>query len=302
MHPLSRSAILSSLLASHSALVSAAVTSLPDGLQIDETRSITCDRPTQEGDLIAVHYSGRLENGNQFDSSWPRGEPFTFRLGRHQVIKGWDEGLLDMCVGSERRLVIPPELGYGARKVGSIPANSILVFETKLMHIAGVEDPPPPPPEPVAEDLKPEEQESEDEGADDQLDEEDLDPIVEDNVVDAPVTILGGNSNECRLLGPFALIVQSALGVLALLSLVFKRWRESPRRPLKVWFFDVTKQVLGTALLHVANLAMSMLSSPIDAATQPEKFAEAASKKPGDSVPNPCSFYLLNLAIDVSNS
>lgn len=100
-----------------------------------------------------------------------------------------------------------------------------------------------------------------------------------------------GESAECHLLGPFALIIQGSLGLLALMSLVFKRWRERPQRPLKVWAFDASKQVVGSMLLHVANLLMSLLSSGKLAVTlgNPDKFRA-----------NPCSFYLLNLAIDVS--
>lgn len=101
----------------------------------------------------------------------------------------------------------------------------------------------------------------------------------------------GDESGECHLLGPFALIIQGSLGLLALMSLVFKRWRERPQRPLKVWAFDASKQVVGSMLLHVANLLMSLLSSGKLVVTleNPDKFQA-----------NPCSFYLLNLAIDVS--
>ena len=98
----------------------------------------------------------------------------------------------------------------------------------------------------------------------------------------------GAENGECKLLGPFALFIQGALGLLALLVLVLKRWRERPQRPLKVWAFDASKQVVGSALLHVANLLMSMLSSG------------QLTIKAGDFQANPCSFYLLNLAIDVS--
>lgn len=98
-------------------------------------------------------------------------------------------------------------------------------------------------------------------------------------------------SGECHLLGPFALIIQGALGALALLALVFKRWRERPQRPVKVWAFDASKQVVGSMLLHIANLLMSMLSSGQLAIT-----LTAAAEYQA----NPCSFYLLNLAIDVS--
>lgn len=97
----------------------------------------------------------------------------------------------------------------------------------------------------------------------------------------------GDDNEECKLLGSFSLIIQAALGALALLSLVYKRWRERPQRPLKVWAFDVSKQVFGSAMLHLANLLMSMFSAGQLEIRQQYK-------------PNPCSFYLLNLGIDVS--
>ena len=105
-------------------------------------------------------------------------------------------------------------------------------------------------------------------------------------------------TGECKLLGPFALIVQAALGALALLSLVYKRWRERPQRPLKIWAFDASKQVVGTALLHVANLLMSMFS----AGQIPDMVTSAVSTVTTDTAyqPNPCSWYLLNLAIDTT--
>lgn len=97
----------------------------------------------------------------------------------------------------------------------------------------------------------------------------------------------GDDNGECKLFGPFSLIIQAALGALALLSLVYKRWRERPQRPVKVWAFDVSKQVFGSAMLHLANLLMSMFSAGQLEIRQQYK-------------PNPCSFYLLNLGIDVS--
>lgn len=106
-------------------------------------------------------------------------------------------------------------------------------------------------------------------------------------------------------MGPFSLIVQAALGALALLSLVYKRWRERPQRPVKIWFFDVSKQVFGSVLVHIANIFMSMLTSGRFAIKMdPRSIAEnlvGRSDMPDDGyVPNPCSFYILNLAIDVS--
>lgn len=114
----------------------------------------------------------------------------------------------------------------------------------------------------------------------------------------------GGGEGECRLLGPFALFVQLGLGALALLSLVYKRWRERPQRPLKIWFFDVSKQVFGSVLVHMANIFMSMLTSGrFSIQLEPsgvETAARLLRRADVPYVPNPCSFYLLNLAIDVS--
>ncbi|KAI1107807.1 vacuolar membrane protein-domain-containing protein [Jackrogersella minutella] len=113
-----------------------------------------------------------------------------------------------------------------------------------------------------------------------------------------------GGEGECRLLGPFALFVQLALGGLALLSLVYKRWRERPQRPVKIWFFDVSKQVFGSVLVHMANVFMSMLTSgrfsiKLDPASV--QAAERMFRREDDPyVPNPCSFYLLNLGIDTT--
>ncbi|KAI0199150.1 vacuolar membrane protein-domain-containing protein [Astrocystis sublimbata] len=117
--------------------------------------------------------------------------------------------------------------------------------------------------------------------------------------------ILGGGEGECRLLGPFALLVQLALGGLALLSLVYKRWRERPQRPLKIWFFDASKQVFGSVLVHAANIFMSMLTSgrfSLTSGKGVETVARALLRREEDMpyVPNPCSFYLLNLAIDTT--
>ena len=108
-------------------------------------------------------------------------------------------------------------------------------------------------------------------------------------------------NGECRLLGSFALIVQGALGGLALLALVYKRWKERPQRPLKIWTFDVSKQVVGSVLVHVANLVMSLLSSgQLSIKVGPQFVSRDTATTDGRYVPNPCSFYLLNLAIDVS--
>ncbi|KAM0796421.1 hypothetical protein BDR22DRAFT_811973 [Usnea florida] len=99
----------------------------------------TCTRKTQRGDKISVHYRGTLaSDGSEFDASYNRGQPLDFTVGKGQVIKGWDEGLLEMCIGDKRTLTIPPEFGYGERAMGPIPAGSTLVFETELVGIDGV--------------------------------------------------------------------------------------------------------------------------------------------------------------------
>ncbi|KAI1761149.1 hypothetical protein GGR53DRAFT_469592 [Hypoxylon sp. FL1150] len=119
------------ILLSLSLVASVAVSALassPSDLKIDVTLPVECDRKTSKGDTIQVHYKGTLAaNGNKFDASYDRGTPFSFRLGGGQVIKG--------------TLTVPPELGYGNRGMGPIPAASTLVFETELMGIKGVPNP-----------------------------------------------------------------------------------------------------------------------------------------------------------------
>jgi FKBP-type peptidyl-prolyl cis-trans isomerase FkpA len=86
------------------------------------------------GQMVKVHYTGWLTDGKKFDSSVDHGQPFTFPLGAGRVIKGWDEGVAGMKAGGKRRLVIPPQLGYGARGAGGvIPPNAELIFEVQLL-------------------------------------------------------------------------------------------------------------------------------------------------------------------------
>ena len=114
-----------------------ALTTTPSGLQIDDTTPGTGASPTQ-GQTCVMHYTGWLwvngAKGAKFDSSVDRGKPFTFPIGVGRVIKGWDEGVASMKVGGKRTLIIPPELGYGARGAGgAIPPNATLLFEVELL-------------------------------------------------------------------------------------------------------------------------------------------------------------------------
>ena len=110
-------------------------TKLPNGLQLQDIL-VGYGREAREGDVVSAHYSGTLTNGQKFDNSYDRGQPFSFILGGGMVIKGWDLGLVGMKVGGKRKLIIPPELGYGSRDNGTIPPNSTLYFDVELMEVA----------------------------------------------------------------------------------------------------------------------------------------------------------------------
>jgi peptidylprolyl isomerase len=113
----------------------------PSGLKYADVVVGTGASPTK-GQTIQAHYTGRLTNGRTFDSSYERGSPLKFKVGVHQVIQGWDDGILGaegvegMKVGGKRVLIIPPELGYGARGAGGvIPGNATLKFDVELVAV-----------------------------------------------------------------------------------------------------------------------------------------------------------------------
>jgi peptidylprolyl isomerase len=113
----------------------------PSGLQIIDTQVGTGETP-KRGQICVMHYTGWLsENGakgRKFDSSVDRGRPFEFPIGMQQVIAGWDEGVATMKVGGKRTLIIPPQLGYGARGAGGvIPPNATLIFDVELLGVKG---------------------------------------------------------------------------------------------------------------------------------------------------------------------
>jgi peptidylprolyl isomerase len=117
------------------------MTTTPSGLQITDTQVGTGATP-RSGQICVMHYTGWLyENGakgKKFDSSVDRGKPFEFTIGQGQVIRGWDEGVATMKTGGKRTLIIPPELGYGARGAGGvIPPNATLIFEVELLGVKG---------------------------------------------------------------------------------------------------------------------------------------------------------------------
>jgi FKBP-type peptidyl-prolyl cis-trans isomerase FkpA len=105
------------------------------GLMIEEL-TVGDGAVAKSGDQVTVHYTGWLTNGSKFDSSHDRRDPFSFSLGRGNVIAGWDEGVAGMKIGGKRKLTIPPDLGYGPYGAGGvIPPNATLVFEVELLAV-----------------------------------------------------------------------------------------------------------------------------------------------------------------------
>jgi FKBP-type peptidyl-prolyl cis-trans isomerase FkpA len=117
-----------------------AITTTPSGLQYDDI-TVGDGAEAREGQNVTVHYTGWLRNddgskGAKFDSSKDRDDPFEFALGAGMVIRGWDEGVQGMKVGGTRQLIIPAELGYGARGAGGvIPPNATLIFDVDLLDV-----------------------------------------------------------------------------------------------------------------------------------------------------------------------
>jgi peptidylprolyl isomerase len=109
----------------------------PGSLQIDDL-VVGEGAEAVDGTTCTMHYVGHSwSTGKQFDASWDRGEPFSFRLGAQMVIAGWDQGVAGMKVGGRRRLTIPPELGYGSRGAGGVIApGETLVFVVDLLRVA----------------------------------------------------------------------------------------------------------------------------------------------------------------------
>jgi peptidylprolyl isomerase len=143
MHTLSRRIAIASLTAMMAALSHQAfaqpVTATPSGLKIIDVKVGTGPSP-RTGQTVTVNYTGWLyvggKKGDKFDSSFDAGKPFSFPIGNHQVIAGWDEGVATMKVGGKRTLIIPPDLAYGSRGAGGvIPPNATLIFDVDLLGV-----------------------------------------------------------------------------------------------------------------------------------------------------------------------
>jgi FK506-binding protein 2 len=112
-----------------------AVTELQIGVKF---KPKSCELKAHKGDQVSVHYRGTLTDGSLFDESYGRGQPLDFKLGQGAVIKGWDQGILGMCVGEKRKLKIPAKLAYGDESIAlSIPAGAALIFDMELVAVNG---------------------------------------------------------------------------------------------------------------------------------------------------------------------
>jgi peptidylprolyl isomerase len=106
-------------------------------LKIEDTQAGT-GKTVKAGDQVCIHYKGTLVDGTVFDSSYTRNTPFVTQIGVGQVIEGWDIGIVGLKEGGKRKLTIPPELGYGNKPNGQIPANSTLIFEVELLKVKAI--------------------------------------------------------------------------------------------------------------------------------------------------------------------
>ena len=115
---------------------SSKIVTTASGLRYYIVQQGTGNKP-KPGQKVMAMYHGLLANGDKFDSSYDRRQPFEFGLGQGQVIRGWDEGFQYLSVGTKAILIIPPDLGYGAQSTGNIPPNSTLYFHVELLNITG---------------------------------------------------------------------------------------------------------------------------------------------------------------------
>jgi len=133
--PYTKMKFLLLLVLATSAVLGGEVKETESGLKVEYlTKPEDCEKVARNGDMLSMHYVGTLEDGKKFDSSYDRSEPFKFQIGVGQVIKGWEEGVLGMCVGEKRKLIVPPALGYGDQGAGDIiPGGATLYFEVELI-------------------------------------------------------------------------------------------------------------------------------------------------------------------------
>lgn len=124
---------------SNNSIKETTMTNVTSDLKIEDLK-VGKGSEAKTGDTIKVNYLGTLTSGTKFDSSYDRNEPFEFTLGQGQVIQGWEQGFIGMKVGGKRKLTIPPQLGYGDQAVGTIPANSTLIFEVELLEVHPVKN------------------------------------------------------------------------------------------------------------------------------------------------------------------